>query len=188
MARYETRCAETGTRDVYRRWTRRSGSADAQAHRLLKNANVVIYAGSLVPDEILRHAPPTAKLHNSASLTLEETSADDDRRSSAPANGSSGCNRVTRVLYSTIQEQMTLLDEAGIAFDIVPGDQLVSGGGRGAGDRVDLAGNGADGDSDPRRGKTVMPSANRWPRWLLIERRYAFSSARCWSTKCRPNC
>ena len=91
-----------------------------KAARLLRQADVVIYAGSLIPAEVLRHAPPTAAVHNSAALTLEEIHA------LTVAAARSG-QRVVRLqsgdtsLYSTIQEQMTLLDEAGIEFEVIPG-------------------------------------------------------------------
>jgi precorrin-4 C11-methyltransferase len=86
----------------------------------LARAEVVVYAGSLVPEEVLRHVPPTAALHNSAHLTLEEVM---DRLTAAVRAG----QRVVRLhsgdtsLYSAIQEQMTLLDKAGIGYEIIPG-------------------------------------------------------------------
>ena len=90
-----------------------------KAHRLLGRADVVVYAGSLVPEEVLRHAP-AAELHNSAPLTLEEVMK---LLTDAARSG----KRVVRLhsgdtsLYSAIQEQMTLLDAAGIAYEVVPG-------------------------------------------------------------------
>jgi precorrin-4 C11-methyltransferase len=91
-----------------------------KGHRALSRANVVVYAGSLVPEELLRHAPATAALHNSASLTLEEVMA-----ILIPAARAG--KRVVRLhsgdtsLYSAIQEQMTRLDEAGIGYEVIPG-------------------------------------------------------------------
>ncbi len=46
-----------------------------KARRVLSRAEVVIYAGSLIPEAMLRHAPGTAALHNSAYLTLEQVMA-----------------------------------------------------------------------------------------------------------------
>jgi precorrin-4 C11-methyltransferase len=86
----------------------------------LAGAEVVVYAGSLVPEEVLRHAPPEAVLHNSAHLTLEEVM---ERLTAAAQAG----KRVIRLhsgdtsLYSAIAEQMTLLDETGIAYEVIPG-------------------------------------------------------------------
>jgi precorrin-4 C11-methyltransferase len=91
-----------------------------KGRRALAQADVVVYAGSLVSEEILRHVPPTAALHNSAPLTLEEVM---DRLTTAVRAG----KRVVRLhsgdisLYSAIQEQMTLLDEAGINYEVIPG-------------------------------------------------------------------
>jgi precorrin-4 C11-methyltransferase len=91
-----------------------------KGRRELSRADVIVYAGSLVPEEVLRHAPPTATLHNSAPLTLEEVM---DRLTAAVRAG----KRVVRLhsgdtsLYSAIQEQMTLLDAAGIVYEVVPG-------------------------------------------------------------------
>lgn len=91
-----------------------------KGRRALACADVVVYAGSLVPEEILRHAPPTAALYNSAHLTLEEVM---ERLIAAARSG----QRVVRLhsgdtsLYSAIQEQMTLLDKAGIDYEVIPG-------------------------------------------------------------------
>lgn len=91
-----------------------------KGRRILAQADMVVYAGSLVPEGVLRHAPATAALHNSAHLTLEEVM---DRLTAAAHAG----KRVVRLhsgdtsLYSAIQEQMTLLDAAGVCYEVVPG-------------------------------------------------------------------
>ncbi len=91
-----------------------------KAHRAIGRADVVVYAGSLVPEEVLRHTPATAVLHNSAPLTLEEVMA-----ILIPAARAG--RRVVRLhsgdtsLYSAIQEQMTRLDEAGVGYEVIPG-------------------------------------------------------------------
>jgi precorrin-4 C11-methyltransferase len=91
-----------------------------KGRRALVQADVVVYAGSLVPEEIVRHAPAGAALHNSAPLALDEVM---ERLIAAARSG----KRVVRLhsgdtsLYSAIQEQMTLLDEAGIDYEVIPG-------------------------------------------------------------------
>jgi len=91
-----------------------------KARRLLAQADVVIYAGSLIPEAVLQYAPPTATLHNSAPLTLEQVMA---IMTTAVQAG----KQVVRLqsgdlsLYSAIQEQMALLDEASIDYEAVPG-------------------------------------------------------------------
>jgi precorrin-4 C11-methyltransferase len=91
-----------------------------KGRRALSRADVVVYAGSLIPEEVLCHVPPTTVLHNSAHLTLEEVM---ERLIAAARAG----QRVVRLhsgdtsLYSAIQEQMTFLDQAGIDYEIIPG-------------------------------------------------------------------
>ncbi len=91
-----------------------------KAHQALQRADVVIYAGSLVPEAVLRHAPATAVLHNSAPLTLEQV-----MQITISAAGSGRC--VVRLhsgdtsLYSAIQEQLAVLEDAGIDCEVIPG-------------------------------------------------------------------
>jgi precorrin-4 C11-methyltransferase len=91
-----------------------------KGQRLLSQADVVVYAGSLIPEAVLQHAAATATLHNSAPLTLEQVL--EIMRTAVQAG-----KRVVRLqsgdlsLYSAIQEQMTLLDAEGIEYDAVPG-------------------------------------------------------------------
>jgi precorrin-4 C11-methyltransferase len=102
-----------------------AGPGDSQlltlkADRLLRDAEVVIYAGSLIPEGILRRIPGTAQLHNSAHLTLEEVMA-------VTLRAVRGGRRVLRLhsgdtsLYSAIQEQIAILEKEGIDFEVVPG-------------------------------------------------------------------
>ena len=53
------------------------GAADlitVRGKRLLENADVIIYAGSLVSGELLEYAKPGCEIHNSAFMTLDEES------------------------------------------------------------------------------------------------------------------
>ncbi|GAC1317670.1 MAG: hypothetical protein NVSMB14_16000 [Isosphaeraceae bacterium] len=91
-----------------------------KADHEIRRADVVVYAGSLVPEEIARRAPATATLHDSARLTLEEVGKiliDAVRVGKRVVRLQSG----DLSIYSAIQEQMTLLDEAGVPFDLIPG-------------------------------------------------------------------
>jgi precorrin-4 C11-methyltransferase len=91
-----------------------------KARRVLAEADVVVYAGSLIPEAILRLAPARAVLHNSASLTLEEVTdilIKGARAGQLVARLQSGDTSI----YSAIREQMVLLDEAGVAFKVIPG-------------------------------------------------------------------
>jgi len=91
-----------------------------KGRRVLAGADVIVYAGSLIPEAVLKHAPVTAVLHNSAHLTLEEVMrilVDAARAGKRVVRLQSGDTSI----YSAIQEQMALLDEAGIDFDVIPG-------------------------------------------------------------------
>ena len=85
-----------------------------KAHRLIRQADVVVYAGSLVPEEVVRQARPTARLHNSASMTLEETAEVAVDCRAARRAGRMRLQSGDTSIYSAIQEQMTLLDAAGV--------------------------------------------------------------------------
>jgi precorrin-4 C11-methyltransferase len=91
-----------------------------KARHCISHADLVVYAGSLIPEAVLRHAPPGARLANSMHLTLEQVMEH-------LINGARAGKRVVRLqsgdtsLYSAIQEQMSRLDEAGIEYEVVPG-------------------------------------------------------------------
>jgi len=87
---------------------------------LIARCPLVLYAGSLVPHEILGHARSDARLVDSAAMTLDEIVA-------AMAEAASAGEDVARVhsgdpsLYGAIAEQMRRLDQLGIDYDVVPG-------------------------------------------------------------------
>jgi len=88
--------------------------------RLLREAHVVVYAGSLVDRELVRTYAPQAEVYDSAAMTLEETTA---VLAQAVADG----KRAVRLhtgdpsIYGAIQEQMAELDRLGIGYAVVPG-------------------------------------------------------------------
>ena len=99
------------------------GAADlitVRAQRLLEECSVCLYAGSLVPAEVLAHCPPGATLTDTADLTLDEivaAMAEADARGRDVVRLCSGDPAV----FSAIAEQARRLDQAGIAYDITPG-------------------------------------------------------------------
>ena len=100
-----------------------SGAADLitiRGARLLQEADVIIYAGSLVNPALLDYARPDAEVRNSAHMTLEEVI---EVMKAAEAMGKTTVRLHTGdpSLYGAHREQMDLLDEAGIAYDVVPG-------------------------------------------------------------------
>lgn len=88
--------------------------------RLLEQADVVVYAGSLVNPALLDSVKAEAEVHNSARMTLEEIVA---VMREAQARGKM-CVRLHTgdpSLYGAHREQMDALDTAGIAYEVVPG-------------------------------------------------------------------
>ena len=91
-----------------------------KAYKILQIADVVFYADSLVPKQILRDTKPDAELISTASKTLEDiiplikTKVE---QGSIVVRLQSG----DLCLYSAIQEQMQLLAEADIPFELIPG-------------------------------------------------------------------
>lgn len=87
---------------------------------LVRTCPVVLYAGSLVPPEVVAEAPDGAHVVDTASMHLDEIIAEMETANVAGLD-------VARVhsgdpaLYGAIGEQMRRLDELGIAYDVTPG-------------------------------------------------------------------
>jgi precorrin-4/cobalt-precorrin-4 C11-methyltransferase len=91
-----------------------------KAKRLLESCRCVIYAGSLVSDEILAMVPRGAEKHDSAAMDLPEivkTMAEATARGLDVVRLHSGDPSI----YGAIGEQMRELDKLGIAYDVTPG-------------------------------------------------------------------
>lgn len=91
-----------------------------KGHRLLQEADRVVFAGSLVPVRLLEVCRQEATVIDSAPLTLSETHA-------SLVEGFRAGQRVVRLhtgdpsLYGAIQEQMRLLHQERIPYRVVPG-------------------------------------------------------------------
>lgn len=96
------------------------GLITIKALRLIQHCPVILYAGSLVPVEIMQNAQSNAIIEDSAPLNLEQII---DRIKAAHAKSQD----VARVhsgdpsIYGAIGEQMRRLDELGIACEVIPG-------------------------------------------------------------------
>ena len=99
------------------------GAADLitlRGKKLLENADVIIYAGSLVNPELLQYAKMDCEIHNSAYMTLEEVI-------SVIENAEKEGKNTVRLhtgdpsVYGAIREQMDRLDKLSIAYEICPG-------------------------------------------------------------------
>lgn len=87
---------------------------------LLKTADVIIYAGSLVNPALLGLAQTGCTIYNSAEMTLEQVLSAVQQ---AEASGKTTVRLHTGdpCLYGAIREQMDALDALGISYDDTPG-------------------------------------------------------------------
>ena len=99
------------------------GAADLitiRGARLLRHAEVVIFAGSLVDRALVARYATQADVYDSAGMTLPEVIE-------VMANAVAADKNVVRLhtgdptIYGAIQEQMQALDEMGISYQVVPG-------------------------------------------------------------------
>lgn len=88
--------------------------------RLLEQADVIIYAGSLVNPELLQYAKKECEIHDSAKLTLEEVL---EVMEKAEAEGKTTVRLHTGEpsIYGAVREQMDELDRLGISYESCPG-------------------------------------------------------------------
>ena len=100
-----------------------SGAADlitVRGQKFLMEADVIIYAGSLVNPEHLEVAKQDCRIYDSASMTLEEViqvMKDAETAGKMTVRLHTGDPSI----YGAIREQMDLLDSCGISYDVVPG-------------------------------------------------------------------
>lgn len=99
------------------------GAADlitVRGKSLIEQADVIIYAGSLVNPQLLEYAKKDCQIHNSAYMTLEQVidvikAAEHEKKMTVRLHTGDPS------LYGAIREQMDRLDKLGIKYDICPG-------------------------------------------------------------------
>lgn len=100
-----------------------SGAADlitVRGKKLLEEADIIIYAGSLVNPQLLDYAKADCLIYNSAKMTLEEVLQ-------VMIEESPKGKEIVRLhtgdpsLYGAIREQMDVLDKEGIPYAYCPG-------------------------------------------------------------------
>ncbi|MDP6953435.1 MAG: precorrin-4 C(11)-methyltransferase [Alphaproteobacteria bacterium] len=99
------------------------GAADlitVRGRDLIAACPVCLYAGSLVPAELVAVAPEGAHVVDTAPLTLDEIVAE-MREADAAGHDVARVHSGDPSLYGAIAEQMRRLDALGIAYDITPG-------------------------------------------------------------------
>ncbi|MBQ3661027.1 MAG: precorrin-4 C(11)-methyltransferase [Firmicutes bacterium] len=94
--------------------------------RLLSEADVVIYAGSLVNPKLLEYCKEGCEIHDSAYMTLEQVI---DVMKKAESEGKTTVRLHTGdpSIYGAIREQFDALDPLGISYDVCPGVSAFSG-------------------------------------------------------------
>jgi precorrin-4/cobalt-precorrin-4 C11-methyltransferase len=99
------------------------GAADLITLRgrdLIARCPVCLYAGSVVPRELLAHCPPGARIIDTAPMTLDQIEAEFTAAHTASQD-------VARLhsgdlsIYSALAEQVRRLDRLGIPYTITPG-------------------------------------------------------------------
>ena len=100
-----------------------SGAADlitVRGARLLGEADVVIYAGSLVNPELLAYVREGCEVHNSAEMTLEQV-LDVVKRAEAEGKTTVRLHTGDSSIYGAVREQFDQLEKLGIGYDVCPG-------------------------------------------------------------------
>ena len=83
--------------------------------KLIQQADVIIYAGSLVNPELLEYAKPGCEIHNSALMTLDEVI-------SVMSAAESAGKRIVRLhTGGAIREQTSSRDGLGCSYAVCPG-------------------------------------------------------------------
>ena len=100
-----------------------SGAADlitVRGARLLGQADVVIYAGSLVNPQLLDYCKEGCEIHNSARMTLEQV-LDVMQQAEQADKTTVRLHTGDSSIYGAVREQFDELEKLGIAYDVCPG-------------------------------------------------------------------
>ena len=99
------------------------GAADlitVRGQRLLQRCPVCLYAGSIMPQDLLALCPPDAKVVDTGPLTLDQI-VDELAAADAAGHDVARLHSGDPSIYSAIAEQCRRLDALGIGYQIVPG-------------------------------------------------------------------
>ena len=100
-----------------------SGAVDLitiRGAKLLGEADVVIYAGSLVNPELLNYCKADCEIHNSATMTLEDI-IEVIQEAEAAGKTTVRLHTGDSSIYGAVREQFDELIQRGIEYDICPG-------------------------------------------------------------------
>lgn len=140
-----------------------SGAPDlitVRGQRLLRAADVVVWAGSLVNPALLDECRPDAELHDSSRMTLEEVVAVMAR---ACGEGLDVVRLHTGdpAIFGAIREQMDELDARSIPYEVVPGVSSFCGAAAALGAELTLPGLSQSVILTRLEGRTRMPPGER---------------------------
>ena len=100
-----------------------SGAPDlitVRGQRLLQEADVVIYAGSLVNPALLEVTKPGCEIHDSAKMTLEQV-IEVVRKAEAEGKTTVRLHTGDSSIYGAVREQFDQLEAMGVEYDVTPG-------------------------------------------------------------------
>ena len=100
-----------------------SGAVDlitVRGAKLLAEADVVIYAGSLVNPELLRYTSEGCKVYNSAEMTLEQV-LEVIKQAEAEGKTTVRLHTGDSSIFGAVREQFDQLEALGIDYDVCPG-------------------------------------------------------------------
>lgn len=91
-----------------------------KGQRLVKEADVIIYAGSLVPRQVIECHKEGAEIHNSASMNLDEV-IEVTVRAIREGKMVARVHTGDPAIYGAHREQMDILESHNIEFEVIPG-------------------------------------------------------------------
>ena len=156
------------------------GAADlitVRGRDLIARCPVCLYAGSIVPRELLTYCPPGARIVDTAPLSLDEIETE---FVSAHAAGLD----VARLhsgdlsIYSALAEQLRRLERRGIPYTLTPGVPAFAAAAAALAMRAHRAGSRAERGADARVRPRLAHAGRREARHLCRERRDARHSSR----------
>ena len=99
------------------------GAADlitVRGQRILQRCGVCLYAGSIMPTDLLEFCPPNARIVDTGPLTLDQI-IDEIAAADAAGHDVARLHSGDPGIYSAIAEQSRRLTALGIGYEIVPG-------------------------------------------------------------------
>lgn len=99
------------------------GAADlitVRGMHMLEQADVIIYAGSLVNPQLLEYAKKECEIYNSAKMTLDEV-IDVMKQAEQEQKMTVRLHTGDQSVYGAVREQMDMLDKLGISYESCPG-------------------------------------------------------------------